>query len=422
MKPIIAVDNLSKRYVKRSMPAHDTLRDWLADMIRPQQRQDRAKQAERNEFWALKDVSFALDEGDVLGIVGSNGAGKSTLLKILSQITKPTSGQARIRGRVGSLLEVGTGFHPELTGRENIFLNGAILGMRPAEVQSKFDEIVDFSGVEAFIDMPVKRYSSGMRTRLAFSVAAHLEPEVLIVDEVLSVGDSAFRKKCLGKMHDVAHAGRTVLFVSHNLSAIRALCNRAIYLREGELLADSRDVQGVIANYLREQTSERHNEWRAADERDAANQYFRPIHFFVGDADGAVIDRPVASDEDFYVYIEAEVFIAHPNLAIGYSVANDMGEMLYWTYIKDSLEKELNVREGITCIRSKVPKNILNDGDYVFSMIAGVVNEKALLTYSGSPVRFTMEIAGNKSRSSLWQERRQSVLGPVLEWEVRDGR
>ena len=204
---------------------------------------------EIEEFWALKDVSFEVKRGEVLGIIGRNGAGKSTLLKILSRITEPTAGRVRIRGRVASLLEVGTGFHPELTGRENIFLNGAILGMTRAEIQRKFDEIVAFAEVEKFLDTPVKRYSSGMYVRLAFAVAAHLEPEILVVDEVLAVGDAEFQKKCLGKMGEVAEGGRTVLFVSHNMPAVSALCSRAVLLVGGKLHSHG-DVAKVIASYL----------------------------------------------------------------------------------------------------------------------------------------------------------------------------
>jgi len=202
------------------------------------------------DFWALRGVSFDVGRGEVVGIIGRNGAGKSTLLKILSRITRPTEGMVETRGRIGSLLEVGTGFHPELTGRENIFLNGAILGMRRAEILGKFDDIVAFSEIERFLDTPVKRYSSGMYTRLAFAVAAHLEPEILIVDEVLAVGDAQFQRKCLAKMGDVARGGRTVLFVSHNMTALSSLCQRALWLAEGRLVADG-PAGEVVARYLR---------------------------------------------------------------------------------------------------------------------------------------------------------------------------
>lgn len=235
----IAVENLSKRYVISHATRHDTLRDTIVHGVKRGARRLLGRQSlagQSEEFWALQDVSFTVEPGEVVGIIGRNGAGKSTLLKILSRITEPTTGRVRLSGRVASLLEVGTGFHPELTGRENIFLNGAILGMRRAEIRAKFDEIVAFAEVEKFVDTPVKRYSSGMYVRLAFAVAAHLEPEILIVDEVLAVGDAEFQAKCLGKMKSVAsESGRTVLFVSHNITAIQHLCSRGVYLRGGKL-------------------------------------------------------------------------------------------------------------------------------------------------------------------------------------------
>ena len=244
MSAIIKVENLSKEY-RLGVIGHGTLyRDlqtWWAKVRGkedPNSKLMEKKRLQGDRFWALKDISFEIQPGDRVGIIGRNGAGKSTLLKILSRVTTPTSGNVKIRGRVASLLEVGTGFHPELTGRENIFLNGSILGMSKQEIRKKFDEIVDFAGVEKFLDTPVKRYSSGMYVRLAFAVAAHLEPEILVVDEVLAVGDAEFQKKCLGKMDQVSKAeGRTVLFVSHNMGAINALCNSAILLDKGEIKA-----------------------------------------------------------------------------------------------------------------------------------------------------------------------------------------
>lgn len=252
-KPAIVVENLSKCYrLGQREKQHQSFREALSGMVTGPLRRLRAL-AERgtieDTFWALRDVNFEVRPGEVVGMVGRNGAGKSTLLKVLSRIVEPTSGRIRLRGRVASLLEVGTGFHPELSGRENIYMNGSILGMRKAEIDRKFDEIVAFSEVEKFLDTPVKRYSSGMYVRLAFAVAAHLEPEILIVDEVLAVGDAEFQRKCLGKMQDVAGGGRTVLFVSHNLAAVQALCTRAVMLRQGRCEADGRpDV--VIPQYL----------------------------------------------------------------------------------------------------------------------------------------------------------------------------
>ncbi|MDY3557852.1 ABC transporter ATP-binding protein [Gemmata sp. JC673] len=251
---VIRVEGLGKRYAlgRAAGPGPSTLRDALAAGARgllQRLRGRRPADAPPDEFWALKDIAFEVKRGDVVGVIGRNGAGKSTLLKLLSRITEPTAGQIEIEGRVASLLEVGTGFHPELTGRENVYLNGCILGMSRAEVRAKFDQIVEFAEVEKFLDTPVKRYSSGMYTRLAFAVAAHLESEVLVVDEVLAVGDTAFQQKCLGKMGQIARGGRTVLFVSHNLSVVNQLCTRGLYLRDGGLVAHG-PVADVIGRYL----------------------------------------------------------------------------------------------------------------------------------------------------------------------------
>ncbi len=250
----IKVENVGKMFRLGEVAGYSTIREAISSAVRTPLKWlgggGKNGNVRDNDqiLWALKDISFEVKRGEVLGVIGRNGAGKSTLLKVLSRITEPTTGGVDIFGRVGSLLEVGTGFHPELTGRENVFLNGAILGMGKAEIKAKFDEIVDFSGVEKFIDTPVKRYSSGMAVRLAFAVAAHLEPEILIVDEVLAVGDAEFQKKCLGKMNDVAGAGRTVLFVSHNMAAVEALCSRGVLLESGRLCEDGETVD-VIERY-----------------------------------------------------------------------------------------------------------------------------------------------------------------------------
>ena len=269
----VSVTSLSKSYLVGHNAAqgerYSALRDVLARSARNLARKTRdmfqgraiVQGDEVEEFWALKDVSFDVKQGEVVGILGRNGAGKSTLLKILSRITEPTKGRVQINGRVASLLEVGTGFHPELSGRENIYLNGAILGMSRREIRNKFDQIVDFAEVEKFLDTPVKRYSSGMYVRLAFSVAAHLEPEILIVDEVLAVGDAQFQKKCLGKMEGVSREGRTVLFVSHNLGAVRSLCQRCLIVKNGRIIADDR-ADLALSAYLKEGS-------------DASNQFVR---------------------------------------------------------------------------------------------------------------------------------------------------
>jgi lipopolysaccharide transport system ATP-binding protein len=256
---VIKAENVSKLYrlgqVGTGTLSHDLKRWWAAvrgkedPYLKIGMDNDRTKKGTSDYAWALRDVSFEIQQGDTLGIIGKNGAGKSTLLKILSRVTTPTEGAIKIKGRIASLLEVGTGFHPELTGKENIYMNGAILGMTKREIDRKFDEIVDFAGVQLYINTPVKRYSSGMYVRLAFAVAAHLEPEILIVDEVLAVGDADFQKKCLGKMGDVASHGRTIIFVSHNMQAVQSLCKSAIYMKEGRI-ADIGRTDKVINNYL----------------------------------------------------------------------------------------------------------------------------------------------------------------------------
>ena len=252
-EPAITVKNLSKQYVLGGeVDKYTTFREMLAGLVGSplhRLRKLQGRSARQETFWALKDISFDVQPGEVLGIIGRNGAGKSTLLKILSRITAPTTGEIQYRGRLASLLEVGTGFHPELSGRENIFINGAILGMARAEIRSKFDEIVDFAGIEQFLDTPVKRYSSGMYVRLAFAVAAHLDPDILVVDEVLAVGDAEFQKKCLGKMKDVSEQGRTVLLVSHNMATINALCQKCIVLRAGEFVGVGA-AKKMVALYL----------------------------------------------------------------------------------------------------------------------------------------------------------------------------
>ena len=285
---IITVENLSKSYLvghrAGQSERYTALRDVLVREARNFTRKAvdvfRGRQIiqgdEVEEFWALKDVNFEVKEGEVVGIIGHNGAGKSTLLKILSRITEPTTGRITLGGRTASLLEVGTGFHPELTGRENIFLNGAILGMTQKEIRAKFDEIVSFSGIERFVDTPVKHFSTGMYVRLAFAVAAHLDPEILIIDEVLAVGDAEFQKKCLGKMSEIARGGRTILFVSHNLTAVRNLCSHAIVLQNGRA-TPKEDVQTAIDQYSSEQQSAYSTSWKRPEKSKKSKIYFESI-------------------------------------------------------------------------------------------------------------------------------------------------
>src|SRR5512143_3575868 len=299
MTKAIRVDHLSKRYrigAAQTKFRYGMMRDVLVDVALSPVRIVRALTGKgmrgsnaTASIWALDDVSFDVEEGRVLGIVGRNGAGKSTLLKVLSRVTEPTRGLVTVRGRVGSLLEVGTGFHPELTGRANIYMNGAVLGMKRAEIERKFDEIVAFSEVEQFVDTPVKRYSSGMYLRLAFAVAAHLEPEILVVDEVLAVGDAEFQKKCLGKMNDVAQAGRTVLFVSHNMSAILRLTQEALVIDKGRLVMRAPTSQAVDYYLSRGDSKQGERLWEQ-DEIPTSAAPFRPISVSIKNQQGKVVD------------------------------------------------------------------------------------------------------------------------------------
>lgn len=369
-------------------------------------------------IWALKDVSFEIKQGEVVGIIGRNGAGKSTLLKILSRITKPTEGYADIDGRVGSLLEVGTGFHPELTGRENIYLNGAILGMGRTEIREKFDEIVAFSEVEKFVDTPVKHYSSGMYVRLAFAVAAHLEPEILMVDEVLAVGDAGFQKKCLGKMGDVAKQGRTVLFVSHTMNAVEQLCTRAILLEQGRIVDMNADVRAVISKYLLGENSEvlAPSIWVNSNGK-FSNPWFEPLRFFVCDPQGHELSMPVSNDSDMCLQIEAEITIVDPALTIGYAIYNEKGTLLYWSYQTD--QEEINwpkLMRGRNVLRGKIPKRFLNEGAYRIELIGGLHWREWLFPPGENVPSVYLSIQGGLSDSPYWMAKRPGELAPVVDW------
>src|SRR5574339_1157828 len=324
MTTAISVKNLGKQYkigAAETKFRYNMLRDVLVATFYEPIRLAKAlvgrseRRSNKNFVWALKDVSFDVEEGKVLGIVGRNGAGKSTLLKILSRVTEPTEGTVTVRGRVGSLLEVGTGFHPELTGRENIYMNGAILGMRRAEIDKKFDEMVEFSEVTQFIDTPVKRYSSGMYLRLAFAVAAHLEPEILVVDEVLAVGDAEFQKKCLGKMNDVAQQGRTVLFVSHNMSAILRLTQEAIVLNKGQMIKRAPKPEDVDFYLASGQTESGERSWEE-DEIPPSSAPFRPISLRLKNQAGKVVET-VRSTEPVTVEWEYQIEAPITGLRVG---------------------------------------------------------------------------------------------------------
>jgi len=373
-RPAIIVDGIGKQYkIGARERATRNLREAIADAVTAPIRRFRAlrEKASADElFWALKDVSFEVQRGEVLGIIGRNGAGKSTLLNILSRITEPTTGRAIVRGAVGSLLEVGTGFHPELTGRENVYLNGAILGMKRAEINRKFDEIVSFAEVERFLDTPVKRYSSGMYVRLAFAVAAHLDPEILLVDEVLAVGDVAFREKCMGKMEDVAKRGRTVLLVSHQMAALDALCSRCILLNEGTLVMVG-EPSAVIAHYLEADA-------RSGSEVDLAGHPGRargmtPVacRFRIADNTGRPLKNiPLGSEARFEVDIVPNRQVRRLGVAI--QVHNSIGRRIVTYHTKYQCPDALSA-DGPSTVTCSVPSCIIVPGSYslVLSIYSG---------------------------------------------------
>ena len=412
----IRVNGLSKAYQIRHSQSRVHYRTLREDLIALARKPLRRRAASRETFWALNNVSFEVKHGEALGIIGRNGAGKSTLLKNLSRITRPTKGTATVSGRVGSLLEVGTGFHSELTGRENIYLNGAILGMTKRDIQRHFDEIVAFAEVEQFLDTPVKRYSSGMYMRLAFAVAAHLEPEVLVVDEVLAVGDATFQKKCLGKMSEVAHGGRTVLFVSHNMNAVRELCDRVLLLSHGEVKAiGSRD--DVISLYVASDANG--SQWIADSPNRLSNRYFTPTRFSIVDETMKPISSQVSNDNGFGVLIEGECNSPDRSLTIGFAVYSSTGDLLFWSYQTDVNEEAWpQLVVGPNRLLAWVPPHLLNEGDYRIEFISGLHFQEWLSEPGVSAPSLIVSVRGGLSQSPLWIMARPGLLGPILPFKV----
>ena len=415
MAVAIEAQGLSKRYrIGQLQAAYGTLRESLTRTARRLVGKEHA--VDREEIWALRDVSFQVGTGEVLGVIGRNGAGKSTLLKVLTRITSPTEGRALIRGRVGSLLEVGTGFHPELTGRENIFLNGSILGMKRREIQRKLDEIVDFSGVQKFIDTPVKRYSSGMYVRLAFSVAAHLEPEILLVDEVLAVGDAEFQQRCLGRMEDLSGTGRTVLFVSHNMHAINQLCDRAILLEGGRVELDG-DPSEVVTRYLQSThgTGSRHV-WPDLDSA-PGDDLVRLREVRVVDEDGETVEtvdvrRPVGIEITFRVLTHGQPVF--PKI----KVRDRQGEIAF-NAMDTSSRWEDPSPPGDYAATAWIPPNLLNEGlasidVAVCSLLVPKLHQRAAW-YDVVSFHVHDPGEGDSARGAFGGQLR-GVVRPLLEW------
>jgi lipopolysaccharide transport system ATP-binding protein len=383
MTTAIAVEQLSKSYrIGELQSTYGTLRDSLSAGVRRIFSRDHHSHYE--EIWALRDVSFEVTEGEVLGVIGRNGAGKSTLLKILTKITNPTEGTVTLRGRVGSLLEVGTGFHPELTGRENVFLNGSVLGMKRREIHQKFDEIVEFAGVEQFIDTPVKRYSSGMSVRLAFAVAAHLEPEILLVDEVLAVGDAEFQRRCLGRMEDMSQSGRTVLFVSHNMQTVTQLCDRAIWLDRGRAVRDG-PGSGVVAEYLQSgHGSSSSCEWPDLDSAPGDGLVrLRSARVVQGGAEASAVDvrRPVGI-EICFVVLRADGPPVFPKI----KVVDQQGDVAFNAMDTDPRWHEPSAA-GEYLSTAWIPQNLLNEGFISVHVTICSIGAPKLHPHAGDPPR-----------------------------------
>lgn len=411
---IITVENLCKKYTigHQKQARYETFRESLSHMGRGILQRLRhplspnKENVDLEEFWALEDVNFEIKQGDRVGIIGRNGAGKSTLLKILSRITEPTSGRVTIKGRIASLLEVGTGFHPELTGRENVFLNGAILGMSRVEIKKKFDEIVDFAEIEKFLDTPVKRYSSGMYVRLAFAVAAHLEPEILIVDEVLAVGDAQFQKKCLGKMESIGREGRTVLFVSHNMAAIKALCSTGIMLNKGQVIFQGEVGEGV-------------DQYLGSNNLGQDGIYWDNI----ADAPGnenirlkSIVIRPLLG---LVINIDSgiEISTVFNNKTVGRSLGFTLrmftldGVCLFETGV--ILSRNGDAKVGYISAKVEIPPHLLNAGIYKINLVFGDSQRYALFTIEDI-ISFEVKHTTTGRGSNMSQA--PGVIRPMLNW------
>ncbi len=404
----VSVRDLSKAYtIAHNAAVHTTMGEALVHRVKnPLQR------TTKETFWALRDVSFDINAGEVVGIVGHNGAGKSTLLKILSQITEPTAGEIRLYGRVGSLLEVGTGFHPELTGRENIFLNGAILGMKKSEIAREFDAIVDFAEVEKFLDTPVKRYSSGMYVRLAFAVAAHLNPEILIVDEVLAVGDQNFQKKCMGKMKDVAQTGRTIIFVSHNMIAVRSLCNRAILLKGGSIQADG-NIETIVDTYLSNTVSTSSEiVWPPETAPQSPEVRFSSARVLNERGETASV---LDCRKGFSIELAFEVLQPCVGLRVGVGIQTVDAVIVCGSNSFVGATPQTQVEVGRYRTRCAFPDYLLNRGSYVFNMGADLPPYKEAAIFTPFEGAFTMEdVEGH----GPLREQLPGILRPKLQWET----
>ena len=416
-KVVLKVENISKQYrlgqLGTGTISHD-LNRWFHKVrgkedpyLKLGDVNDRSVADGSEYVWSLKDINFEVKQGEVLGIIGKNGAGKSTLLKILSQVTTPTTGQIKVKGRIAALLEVGTGFHPDLTGRENIFLNGAILGMTKQEIKIKFDEIIDFSGVAKYIDTPVKRYSSGMMVRLGFAVAAHLEPEILIVDEVLAVGDAEFQKKCLGKMKDVSGQGRTVLFVSHNMTAMKSICHNGILLENGKIKMQG-DMISVAKNYLNGGNDSKFVTKLNFAEKSKEVQILNANIF---SKPNEKIKTSLGFYEPIHLEISYKVNVKSNRLHLVYHIYDNEGTIVYSSYFIDKYNKYLQVEPGLYDSKIKIPNPMLKEGKYYIKLYIGN-DESNVYDCPDELLSFEIEDLSCEIKHS-----RQGYIFKTIDWE-----
>lgn len=412
-QPIIKVENLSKRYKIGKRESYYSLRDKISSIF-----DFKNKEKEDGEFWALKDINFEVKAGESVGIIGRNGAGKSTLLKILSQITPPTTGKITMRGRVASLLEVGTGFNPELTGRENIFLNGAILGMTRVEIKRKFDEIVAFAEIEQFLDTPVKRYSSGMYMRLAFAVAAHLESEILIIDEVLAVGDAQFQKKCLGKMDEVAKKeGRTVLFVSHNMGAIKQLCNYTILLDKGNILNYGKTTE-VVKKYELESRKDNNGHWINSKNEDEVAVI---EEVWIESTEGGIRDTFLNS-ELINVFMKVKINEDLKDLKIGFDIVKE-GEVVFRTQQIDFIKSDIFKKGSRIIYKCLLPEKLFNFGDYYIYPLLSIHCVRSLVSYENIlNFHIDLDLRISKYHTVLNKSNHPGFVFPILNWSKHDAK
>ena len=418
---VIKAENIGKYYrlgqINTGMFYSDA-RSWLSRKLGKEDKTLKIGEElnDKTGFWALDDINFEIKQGDRVGIIGKNGAGKSTLLKIISQVTAPTKGRIGIKGNVASLLEVGTGFHPEMTGRENIYLNGAILGMKRSEINDKLEEIIAFSEINEHIDTPVKRYSSGMYVRLAFAIAANLDSDILIADEVLAVGDAEFQKRALGKMNDLSSKqGRTVLFVSHRMNAVKALCKNGFVLDKGKIV-HSGDIDSCITKYQ----SRLYDKEASKELSQYNNEFFDLWGFSLVDSEEKEVTGPVENSDSVFVRIELDMKKMHNAFTTGYAIYNSEGLLIYWSYLTDDYDEDNNVKSGRNVLTGEIPAHFLNEGEYYIYFSASLHYIQWIVNPEEDSPCLKLHIQGGLSESPFWTIKRPGICAPVIKWRVKN--